>query len=903
MIKKTWGPNFEIFTFVLHPSVGPDASNLPSQPSDASSAAEAALAAVTYKSPQNQDTLWNIFKSYNWDAVRSREVQHFWGLLSILTPLDLSTVPPTKVFDFFPQTYECDRNYFRYVGGLPFEEDTTYVCTEKLNITEGSGCTILSAGSRGLGSWETDLLEMTKGNCEIHTFDCTRDHQALLKNVTFHKWCIGNDEVVKDRTFKSWTTTLSEIGLTQVDYLKVAIDGWEWNLIPDILSNVNQVLPLQIAVEFNTGLQPADVTIPHFVRNKTENGGSYDNVTPMLRMMQSLYAKGYHVAARNNRFDGNAVYTFVLDTEARELIGSARLQKRDENREWYKTAFMQKITSPDWSVKWTQLATNFMENVLSNLTSGLMLDAQHLVYSVGIPETYECDRNYLRHITPGQDGYWICTEFLQSPFCRDDIKIFDNIWCKEFFTPKKDCVILSIGSKGEWEFEENMIQLTQGECRIYTLDCTGSWTPPNQLITFKQWCLGNDEIIEGRRYKSWDNILFSLGIRHVDYLKVDMEGWEWVILPKILEKATFLPSMISAKIHIGLQQQGTLPAFKPVETKNGKDHMKPVLNLFKLFYESQFQTASRTSCGLDCEIFTMVKPSRQINNGLGILESDSSDKQHEWSAKPTMQSLSSASIVSIVEEVLEKNWNQEHKAEVLEFWDFASQLPDTYAAQVTNKQIFNVFPISYECESTWFRVIGGDPKSPGSHWACVDKLRSASNCNIVSIGATPTFQWELDLLEYNANCHIHTLDCEMDLIPPHPNIKFHKICIGLKDEDVDGKEYLTWASAISVMEIGKIEYLRMNLKGLEWSVLPQILPAKEKSVATGIPRQISVVMNLNSVSRPPEYTPKTTPYGKDELHPMLTIFKLFYSHGFHIIAKKLNDCAEHTCQEFTIAMF
>ncbi|KAJ3285357.1 hypothetical protein HDU79_007385 [Rhizoclosmatium sp. JEL0117] len=885
MIKKTWGPNFEIFTFVLHPSVGPDASNLPSQPSDASSAAEAALAAVTYKSPQNQDTLWNIFKSYNWDAVRSHEAQHFWGLLSILTPLDLSTLPPTKV-----------------VGGLPFEEDTTYVCTEKLNITEGSGCTILSVGSRGLGSWETDMLETTKGNCKIHAFDCTGNYQTPHENITFHKWCLGNDETIEFKTYKSWGTTLKELGLTQVDYMKVDIEGWEWNLIPQILADTNQVLPLQISVEFHTGFQPADATNPHFTRNMTENG-YYDNATPMLCMMQSIYARGYHVAARKNRFVENEVYTLVLDTEAGDPTGSERVEQRDEKRVTYNTEWLHKVSTHDWAVKWTQLATNFWENIVGNINSTLMADGKYQVHSIGIPETYECDRNYLRHIgsvIAGQDGYWVCTEFLQAPDCRNDIKTVDNFWsCKEFFTPKKDCVILSVGSRGEWGFEENMIQLTDGKCKIYTLDCTGSWTPPHPLITFKQWCLGNDEIIEGRRYKSWNNILSSLGLKHVDYLKMDIEGWEWVVLPHILQTATILPNMISFEIHMDWQQQGTLSAYKPVETENGKDHMRPVMNLFKLFYASGFRTASRKAWGHNCEVFTMVKPDRSINNGLGI---GGSDTQIGKNVKPTMYALSTESAKAIVQEVQTKNWNQERKAEVLEFWDFATQLPESYAARLTNKQIFNVFPISYECESTWFRAIGGDPKSPGSHWACVDNLRSAPTCNIVSLGATSNFQWETDLLALNDKCQIHTLDCEMDLISPHPNVKFHKICIGTKDEVIDGKKYQTWASALSNLRVKQIEYLRINLKGWEWAILPQILPGKEESVASVIPGQISVVLNLSATLRPAEYTPKTTPYGKDELHPMLTMFKLFYSYGFETVAKKLHDCYEDACQEFTLAI-
>ncbi|ORY41275.1 hypothetical protein BCR33DRAFT_852285 [Rhizoclosmatium globosum] len=125
--------------------------------------------------------------------------------------------------------------------------------------------------------------------------------------------------------------------------------------------------------------------------------------------------------------------------------------------------------------------------------------------------------------------------------------------CTEFFQPApRSCVVVSLGSRGEFDFENSILEYTNNDCTIYTFDCTGTWISPNPNIKLYSWCLGNDEIIEGRIYKTWHSITKELGLTHVDYFKIDIEGYEWVAMPTVLEnwELGVLPKQIAIEIHL-----------------------------------------------------------------------------------------------------------------------------------------------------------------------------------------------------------------------------------------------------------------------------------------------------------------------------------------------------------------
>jgi len=150
-----------------------------------------------------------------------------------------------------------------------------------------------------------------------------------------------------------------------------------------------------------------------------------------------------------------------------------------------------------------------------------------------LPPTYDCDPNNLKRVGSGDGGKWVC-----EPFDTTNV-----------------CVIISIGSNGNFAFEQGMKTFTGDKCKIYTFDCTGSWSDPS--TNFYPWCVsGKDEVRDGKIYKRLITIMTDLGLTQISYLKVDVEGYEWEMMPDILDETNkiALPHQISFELHTGAWQ-------------------------------------------------------------------------------------------------------------------------------------------------------------------------------------------------------------------------------------------------------------------------------------------------------------------------------------------------------------
>ncbi|KAJ3027133.1 UNVERIFIED_CONTAM: hypothetical protein HDU68_004367 [Siphonaria sp. JEL0065] len=217
------------------------------------------------------------------------------------------------------------------------------------------------------------------------------------------------------------------------------------------------------------------------------------------------------------------------------------------------------------------------------------------LYSM-FPETYNCDKNFFRRIGgEGDGGKWSCGEF---------------------FKPKEgNCVAISLGSNGQFEFEESILAHTKNNCTIYTFDCTGTWTPPNPQIKFHPWCLGNDGVFNSRIYKSWESITNDLGLTHVDFFKIDIEGFEWVAMPSVLEhwNLKVMPKQISIEMHMWPQPEGVPEHYQTTTTPSGIDYLHSAINFFRAFYKAGYQVAAAEYNPLStnhcCQEFTFVRSS------------------------------------------------------------------------------------------------------------------------------------------------------------------------------------------------------------------------------------------------------------------------------------------------------
>lgn len=122
------------------------------------------------------------------------------------------------------------------------------------------------------------------------------------------------------------------------------------------------------------------------------------------------------------------------------------------------------------------------------------------------------------------------------------------------------CVILSIGSANKWDFETDIINKTK--CIVHTLDCTVNADVPKHIserVFFHKICIGVSDFTSasGLQFRSWPSILSYLRIqRSLDYVKMDIEGFEWEVIPAILQNGAFLPNMIAFELHFVTQMNG-----------------------------------------------------------------------------------------------------------------------------------------------------------------------------------------------------------------------------------------------------------------------------------------------------------------------------------------------------------
>lgn len=127
-----------------------------------------------------------------------------------------------------------------------------------------------------------------------------------------------------------------------------------------------------------------------------------------------------------------------------------------------------------------------------------------------------------------------------------------------------DCLVFSIGSNNAWGFEEAVFARTK--CRVHTFDCTGKFTVPKKIsprVTFHHKCIASQDADHidgyggravGRRGSiddnlSWDQLVQTAGGKTPHFLKMDIEGWEWVVLNQII-RSKYQPRQIAFELHV-----------------------------------------------------------------------------------------------------------------------------------------------------------------------------------------------------------------------------------------------------------------------------------------------------------------------------------------------------------------
>lgn len=174
---------------------------------------------------------------------------------------------------------------------------------------------------------------------------------------------------------------------------------------------------------------------------------------------------------------------------------------------------------------------------------------------------------------------------------------------------QEGCIIYSIGGNNNWEFEENLYDMTP--CHIYTFDCTGPrerFDPPERIRdrhSFYHICLATEprpppEEIEwqGRSkntiygaMETLQGMQAMLNHTRLDLLKMDIEGYEWPIFdswPELVDleesSKVSLPMQILTEVHYVTQMRDLRPAQPEVPFKTEIELVHLQEHLLKMGY-------------------------------------------------------------------------------------------------------------------------------------------------------------------------------------------------------------------------------------------------------------------------------------------------------------------------------
>jgi len=119
-------------------------------------------------------------------------------------------------------------------------------------------------------------------------------------------------------------------------------------------------------------------------------------------------------------------------------------------------------------------------------------------------------------------------------------------------------------------------------------------------------------------------------------------------------------------------------------------------------------------------------------------------------------------------------------------------------------------------------------------------------CVIMSIGSNDQWGFEADAHE-KLNCEVHTFDCTLGRKPRHKPaidaIKFHDVCLGDVNADIDGRKYRTYAELLVLAGRDSGPFiLKMDIEGFEYDVLKSIINGPGEA----LPDQIAIELHWGS---------------------------------------------------------
>jgi len=204
---------------------------------------------------------------------------------------------------------------------------------------------------------------------------------------------------------------------------------------------------------------------------------------------------------------------------------------------------------------------------------------------------FEDDCNKYKAISPRK---WYQLNFEPTFTCQHERRIGglgDGAkWVCDPHRIKKDCLVYSVGSFNNFDFEESVFQDISEKCEIHTFDPTVGDSPSNrpEYVHFHSWGLAKDTN-SATKMKSLKDIILKLGHekRHIDILKIDCEGCEWDTYQALID--------VQNVRQIQMEMHGTTNAYELLSAMR--------VNNFVVFHKEP----NTYGCSGDCIEYAWIK--------------------------------------------------------------------------------------------------------------------------------------------------------------------------------------------------------------------------------------------------------------------------------------------------------
>jgi hypothetical protein len=184
----------------------------------------------------------------------------------------------------------------------------------------------------------------------------------------------------------------------------------------------------------------------------------------------------------------------------------------------------------------------------------------------------------LKGLVSEGNGYWAALGKAERPGCvlKDYGKGDSRKRVCSAGLEVKNCIVISVGCNNKWEFEKDICE-KHPNCRIETLDCTGSVQVPPALVsrvTLHSICVGN---FNHANHLTYPSVLHRLNMTSgPSHLKLDAEGAEYKILESIVGMTEDLrPDQISVELHY--KGDVSVQNF-PIVTADEISHVVPMMS-------------------------------------------------------------------------------------------------------------------------------------------------------------------------------------------------------------------------------------------------------------------------------------------------------------------------------------